>query len=110
MAAPAVGDGGVGTRVHALETHDASRGVDDVVIEVDALRGAHIDAAPTVDTEVGVDVGVVERDAGYVAEYGAHRADCVADQTSVASRDGDDHGESGSGCKKPAYPYDKRAG
>ena len=75
VAGEGVGDSVVGADREAVEAHDASGGVDAVVVEVDAPGFADVDAAAALGAAVGVDVDMERGAASNEAKGGGERAE-----------------------------------
>lgn len=108
MTSAAIGYRRVGTHIHAVEAHDAARKIDDMIGKIDALGRADVGTPTAVDTQIGIDVSVVERYAGYVAEDCSDRTNSIAQQATSAPRDYYDESKSGSRSKKPGKTYRQR--
>lgn len=84
MAGEGVGDGVVGADWQAVEANDAATHVNAVVVEVDALGFAGVDAAAALGAAVGVDVDMEGGAACHEAEGGGEGAEGVAEEAAAS--------------------------
>lgn len=83
VAGEGVGDGFVGAGGEAVEAEHASAHVDGVLLQVDALALAGVDASAALGAAVGVDVDMEGGAARHQSEQCAHGAERVAYQSAA---------------------------